>query len=59
MIRRARDRVGESQTAFGARFGVDQTTIHRWETKGPPSRGSARKAIEREISDIESNGAVP
>lgn len=53
MIREAREKVGESQAAFGARFGVDQSTIHRWETKGAPRRGPARKAIEREISSIE------
>lgn len=52
LIREAREKVGESQAAFGARFGVDQSTIHRWETDGPPSRGPARKAIEREIEAI-------
>jgi DNA-binding transcriptional regulator YiaG len=52
LIREAREKVGESQAAFGARFGVDQSTIHRWETDGPPSRGPARKAIERELSMI-------
>ncbi|MBW7966774.1 helix-turn-helix transcriptional regulator [Bradyrhizobium sp. BR 10261] len=59
LIRLARERVGESQAAFGERFGVDQSTVHRWETNGPPTRGPARKAIEREISAIEAAGAVP
>ncbi|WP_035679518.1 helix-turn-helix domain-containing protein [Bradyrhizobium liaoningense] len=57
LIREAREKVGESQAAFGQRFGVDQSTIHRWETDGPPSRGSARKAIERELSLIGGTGA--
>lgn len=52
LIRSAREAVGESQSTFGQRFGVDQSTVHRWETNGPPTRGSARKAIEREISLI-------
>lgn len=52
LIRQARERVGESQAAFGARFGVDQSTVHRWETNGPPSRGPARKALERELAEI-------
>ncbi|MHC2666548.1 helix-turn-helix domain-containing protein [Bradyrhizobium diazoefficiens] len=52
MIRRAREMVGESQAAFGARFDVDQSTVHRWETKGPPTRGPARRALETEISRI-------
>ena len=42
----------ESQEAFGARFGVDQSTIHRWETSGPPSRGPGRKALERVLSEL-------
>jgi DNA-binding transcriptional regulator YiaG len=53
LIRDAREKVGESQTAFGERFGVDQSTVARWETQGPPSRGPARKALERELSEIE------
>lgn len=56
LIRKARDAVRESQTAFGARFGVDQSTVHRWETQGPPSRGPARKALERELAEIEKAG---
>lgn len=53
LIRKARETVGESQAAFGARFDVDQSTIHRWETEGPPARGPARKALERELADIQ------
>lgn len=56
LIRKAREQVGESQAAFGARFGVHQTTVDRWETSGPPSRGPARMALEREIADIQKAG---
>jgi len=59
LIRDAREKVGESQAAFGARFGVDQSTVHRWETQGPPTRGPARKALERELSVIRNAGIAP
>lgn len=53
-IKTARTEVAkESQEAFSQRFGVDQSTIHRWETDGPPSRGPGRKAIERVLSELE------
>jgi len=51
-IKAAREKVGESQSAFGNRFGVDQSTIHRWETEGAPARGPARMAIERVLGEI-------
>lgn len=52
VIRRARELAGETQTAFAGRFGVDQSTAHRWETEGPPPRGPGRKALEREVAAI-------
>lgn len=58
MIREARERVGESQAVFGERFGVDQSTIHRWETNGPPTKGPGRRALERELLSIEQGAAV-
>lgn len=51
-IKTARAALKESQEAFGERFGVDQSTIHRWETCGPPSRGPGRMAIERVLADL-------
>lgn len=57
LIREARETVQESQAAFGARFGVDQSTVHRWETNGPPSHGPARKALERELAEIRERAA--
>jgi len=56
LIKSARVGLGESQAAFGERFGVDQSTVHRWETDGPPERGAAGKAIERVLVDL---GAIP
>jgi len=60
MIRRARELVGESQTTFGARFGVDQSTYSRWESEGPPNRGPGRMALQREVDAIfAEHGAQP
>lgn len=58
MIRRAREKTGESQMAFGARFDVDQSTVHRWETEGPPKRGPARAAVQREVEAILASAKV-
>lgn len=51
-IRAARERLGESQSAFGERFGVDQSTVHRWETAGIPARGTTRIAVEKILSEL-------
>ena len=45
-IKSVRAALEESQAEFGSRFGVDQTTVHRWETKGLPERGAAKVAVE-------------
>lgn len=58
LIREAREKVGETQAVFADRFGVDQATVHRWETQGPPKRGAGRRALERELSAIEREGAA-
>lgn len=52
LIRKARELVGESQAQFGRRFGVDQSTVARWEAEGSPGRGSASVLIDREIAAI-------
>lgn len=44
-IKAARAAANESQEAFGARLGVDQSTVHRWETVGPPARPIVQNAI--------------
>ena len=51
-IQEARRKVAESQEAFGRRFGVDQSTIHRWETSGPPRQKVMQEGIRRVLSDI-------
>jgi transcriptional regulator with XRE-family HTH domain len=40
-IKILRIRLGETQTAFAERFGVDQATVSRWES-GMPPRGPAQ-----------------
>jgi DNA-binding transcriptional regulator YiaG len=52
-IKAARKDLNESQAAFGSRFGVDQATIHRWESKGLPKRGTARVAVEKLLDELE------
>lgn len=51
-VKQAREALGESQEAFGRRFGVDQSTIHRWETDGLPDRGTTKMAVERVLADL-------
>lgn len=51
-IKAARFQLGESQAAFGLRFGIDQSTVHRWETNGLPERGTARVAVENLLEQL-------
>jgi len=51
-IKAAREQVGESQAEFGARFGVNQSTIARWEMNGIPDRGPTRMAVESILARI-------
>lgn len=51
-IREARDSTGESQAAFAKRFGIDQSTLHRWETNGPPERGAAGRLIDHVMAGL-------
>lgn len=51
-IKEARKAVGESQTDFCARLGIDQSTLSRWEEKGPPDHGPTQIAIAGVISRI-------
>jgi transcriptional regulator with XRE-family HTH domain len=51
-IKRARERLGESQAEFSKRFGVDQSAVSRWETQGVPSRGPAEAIVERVLADL-------
>ncbi len=51
-IKAIRSWLGENQTEFAQRFGVNQSTVNRWENKGVPDRGTARMAIERLMNDL-------
>lgn len=51
-LRAIREGMKETQEEFGAHFGVDQSTVHRWETKGITDRGTTAVAIERILTDI-------
>lgn len=58
-LRLARERVRETQAVFAARFGVNQSTIHRWECEGPPETGTARKLIEQVMSALSDGAPAP
>lgn len=51
-IKAARERVGESQAEFAKRFGVDQSALSRWETRGIPARGPAEAIVERVLAEL-------
>lgn len=51
-VKEMRVALGESQVVFGARFGIDQSTAHRWETDGPPRRGPAQMALQKLQSEL-------
>lgn len=57
-IKRVRLARKESQEAFAVHFGVDQSTIHRWETVGVPDRGAAAVGIRKVLSDLEAAQGV-
>jgi DNA-binding transcriptional regulator YiaG len=42
----------ESQEAFARRVGVNQATIHRWETDGPPTHGPVQMALKQVLADV-------
>lgn len=46
-VKAVRERLGESQESFARRFGVNQSTVQRWETRGLPNSGTARIAVEQ------------
>jgi DNA-binding transcriptional regulator YiaG len=51
-VRTLRTSLGESQSAFAERFGVDQSAVSRWEKDGLPNRGAARRAVEKLAAKI-------
>jgi DNA-binding transcriptional regulator YiaG len=51
-LRKARERLGESQKQFAARIGINQATISRWEDEGP-HRGPAVLALRLILANID------
>jgi DNA-binding transcriptional regulator YiaG len=51
-IKKARERLGETQEEFSRRFGVDQSTVHRWETYGVPDKGTSRMVVARVLTEL-------
>lgn len=45
-------RLKETQAAFAERFGVNQSTVARWEKDGLPDRGTTRRTIERFAEEL-------
>lgn len=58
-IKNARAKTRETQAKFAERFGVDQSTIHRWEQDGPPQTGPAARGIEVIIEELNAPQTVP
>jgi transcriptional regulator with XRE-family HTH domain len=46
-VKALRNDLGESQEAFGKRFGVTQTAVLRWEKGGAPKRGLVAEALKK------------
>ena len=53
-IRKARERLGETQDQFAIRVGSDQATVSRWENGRLPRRGSALLLLRRVLAEINS-----
>jgi transcriptional regulator with XRE-family HTH domain len=57
-IRAIRSALKETQTVFAARFGIDQTTLSRWETRGVPNDAITRFWVEKILQDMVVSGAL-
>jgi DNA-binding transcriptional regulator YiaG len=55
-LRALRKRRRESQTVFGEHFRADQSTIHRWETDGPPRSGPLSLLVELVVPGLRERG---
>jgi DNA-binding transcriptional regulator YiaG len=51
-IKLARTKLGETQVKFAQRLGVDQSTVHRWETAGPPSTSYAQQFLTKKLAGM-------
>lgn len=53
-----RKRLRKSQGELAADFGVNLTTVWRWENEGVPEQGVASKALEKWVSDNSEPGVA-
>ena len=51
-LRVARARLGEDQSTFAQRLGIDQGTLSRWEREGLPGKGPAQKVAEYLLAEL-------
>ena len=51
-IIKTRARLGESQTKFAKHFGVNQSTVHRWETGELPIEGIIAHGVEAVLARL-------
>lgn len=52
-VKALRIKLGLSQAAFAARYGINKQTVWRWENRGMPTKGVAKTFLERLMADIE------
>jgi DNA-binding XRE family transcriptional regulator len=52
LIIKTRLRLGETQTEFAKHFGVNQSTIHRWETGKLPIEGIIAHGVEAVLARL-------
>jgi len=57
-IRKLREARGWSRQNMADHFGVNLTTVLRWENNGVPNRGPARRAILREFYGVPAPAAI-
>ena len=50
-LKKARERMRQTQTEFAQHLGVNQATISRWEERGP-SNGPARLAVQKILDAV-------
>jgi DNA-binding transcriptional regulator YiaG len=50
-LKKVRTALDESQAEFAKRFGVNQSTLHRWEHK-MPKKGSAQRVAEYVLAEL-------
>ena len=57
-IKKVRAALGESQAQFAKRFGVNQSTVDRWESAGVTDRGVTEIAVRQVLASIERDEAA-